>query len=479
MQILISLDTLVTCPKSNQTFPLKEGITGQVLSKLVAKTKASQAAELESVKAQIRSDMEQAFKHDAKLREKALRESLEAEKALAQKRFAGQQVRVRELQEEKVALELKFEQAKEQAVAEAQKGLDAERAKIRRELKASLQSELTAKEKALGEKVAEADAMQKSFVALTAEFQTALKEKAELKMAVSTAKLEAAKDAEAKLEADRKRIRNEVEEAARLKLVEKDKAIEALKRDAEEMKRKAEQGSMQAQGEAAEVVLRQDLVAAFVNDQIVDVKTGKRGADILQRVRSARGRDCGSILWESKDTKTWQAAWLAKLERDRLAAGADLAVLVSRIFPKEHADADSFQHGNIWVVTPQLAVVIGSVLREILLQLSNQKAAQLGRQNRSQLLFDLISDRAFAGKFENILNLVGVMQKCLDQEERAIQKHWKKRHLTIQQLTAAVTGMLGDLCAVGNGSLKELEQIAGLDLLDDESEDITSLEDAA
>jgi len=232
------------------------------------------------------------------------------------------------------------------------------------------------------------------------------------------------------------------------------------------MRRKIEQGSMQAQGESAEIVLREDLQTAFGTDWVVDIKTGTKGADILQTVRSARGRDCGKILWESKDTKGWQAAWLPKLEQDRLAAGADLAVIVSRVFPNEHQDQDMFQQGHIWVVKPRMAVFVGSMLRELVLQVFNQKASNLGRESRAQVLFDVISDRGFASQFRTIFSLVDVMQDCLEKKERAIQKHWKKRHQTIQGLTRSVSQMLGDLCAAGNGTLKELEQVAGLELLD-------------
>jgi len=85
MHILISLDTPVTCPQSNHTFALKEGITEQVLSDLVAKSNASQQTELANFKEQILKDAER----EQALSEQALREQLDAEKSLATKRFAA------------------------------------------------------------------------------------------------------------------------------------------------------------------------------------------------------------------------------------------------------------------------------------------------------------------------------------------------------------------------------------------------------
>ena len=60
-----------------------------------------------------------------------------------------------------------------------------------------------------------------------------------------------------RIDAERKRIQEEAEnrlaEQYRLKEAEKDKLIEDLKRQGEEFRRKAEQGSQQLQGEVAEL----------------------------------------------------------------------------------------------------------------------------------------------------------------------------------------------------------------------------------
>ena len=473
MNVFISLDTQVTCPKFNHTFLLKEGITEQVLNNLVSETKGTQQAEMEEVKKQTRKDAE---RENAVLLDK-LNKKLEDGKALELKRFSEQQVQYRELLEEKEAMALKVTQAVTEARKAAEKTLEKERASLRTQAEAAVRAELDEKAQTLAEQKADAKAMNDSLQKLRAEFKSTLEEKAALKQAVNAAELKAAKEAEEKIEKETQRIREELTMETRLQLQKKDKTIEDLKLGTEEMRRKIEQGSMQAQGESAEVILFQDLDRAFASDLIEDVKTGARGADIMQQVRNPRGRQCGAILWESKDTKAWQSAWLEKLELDRLAAAADLAVLVTRVFPSEHAEKDMFQQGNIWVVKPGMAVYASSFLREVILQVFNQKSANLGREDRAKVLFDVISDRNFASQFQNVFDLVDVMQDCLDKESRAIQKHWNKRQATIQKLTRLVGQMLGDLCAAGKGTLKDLEQVAGLELLDeqetgDEDQDI-------
>src|SRR5207247_1769347 len=136
-----------------------------------------------------------------------------------------------------------------------------------------------------------------------------------------------------KLDEERGRMaeqfRAQATEEQRLKLAEKEKLIGDLQRQIETLKQKAEQGSIQLQGEVLELDLADRLVVQFPLDIIEPVAKGQRGADVLQRVRTNIGHDCGSILWETKRAKNWSKDWPAKLKEDQRTAKADLAVLVS------------------------------------------------------------------------------------------------------------------------------------------------------
>ena len=59
------------------------------------------------------------------------------------------------------------------------------------------------------------------------------------------------------------------------------------------MRRKAEQGSMQLQGEVQELALEAMLQAAFPFDLISEVGKGIKGADCIQTVRNSFGQECG------------------------------------------------------------------------------------------------------------------------------------------------------------------------------------------
>jgi hypothetical protein len=97
----------------------------------------------------------------------------------------------------------------------------------------------------------------------------------------------------------------EAEEKLKLKVMEKEQTIASMQKQIEELKRRAEQGSQQLQGEVQELALEELLSAKFPRDIIEPVPKGEHGGDILHRVSSPFGQTCGTILWESKRTKNW------------------------------------------------------------------------------------------------------------------------------------------------------------------------------
>ena len=207
-----------------------------------------------------------------------------------------------------------------------------------------LAGQYTAQLKDLQEALAEKDAAIKTF----REQELALRKKQrQLEADRESFELEAAR----KLDAEREKIRSEalqkVGEEHRLKDLEKDKVINDLRASLEDMKRKAEQGSMETQGEVLEQDFEAQLRSFFVHDDIQPVPKGIRGADLIQTVRTPMGAESGVLLWETKNTKAWSAAWIPKLKDDMIEVRASLAILVSVVLPegiKRFAQLD-----GVWV----------------------------------------------------------------------------------------------------------------------------------
>ena len=126
---------------------------------------------------------------------------------------------------------------------------------------------------------------------------------ANFKTAAEALELEVARQINEQRSEIRKKALEDADEQHRLTMAEKDSQIQGLLKKIDELKRKAEQGSQQTQGEVQEVALEELLQTAFPTDSIEPVAKGSRGADTVQGVLDGTGLNCGQILWESKHTR--------------------------------------------------------------------------------------------------------------------------------------------------------------------------------
>ena len=185
----------------------------------------------------------------------------------------------------------------------------------------------------------------------------------------------------------RDQARKEGEEGLKLKVMEKEQTIAAMQRQIEDLKRRAEQGSQQLQGEVQELELESVLRVKFPRDTIEPVPKGEFGGDVLHRVLGPSGQLCGTILWESKRTKNWSDGWLSKLREDMRGARAEVAVVVSQVLPK---DTESFNLiDGIWVTSFRCAVPVGVALRHTLIEIAATRTAGEGQQTKMEMVYQL------------------------------------------------------------------------------------------
>lgn len=229
----------------------------------------------------------------------------------------------------------------------------------------------------------------------------------------------------------------------RLKDAEKDHQLSELRRQIDDLRRRADVGSQQRQGEAGEGELESILRERFPTDEISGVAQGVRGADLHQLISDPRGARCASILWECKNTKHWSDTWIPKLKDDQRASRADVAVLVTAALPKGCA---RFAIVDGVIVTEfACAGAVASLVRAQLLQLAQARAAAGTKEERLELLYRYLSGVEFRQRVEAVVEAFASMRQELDQERRAAERQWAKRAKQIEAVTFNISGMYGDL----------------------------------
>lgn len=248
-------------------------------------------------------------------------------------------------------------------------------------------------------------------------------------------------------------------ETQELKDRENDELIKSLQAKINDLKQRAEQGSQQSQGEAQELVLEDLIRSKFSQDEVTPIPKGVYGADILHKVFDDFGQHCGTIIWESKRTKTWGNDWCDKLKIDQISAKADISIIVSKALPKS---INNFGHvDGIWVTEQSYAYGLAVALRSGLIQMGASRRASQNKGEKIDRLYDYLCGATFSHQIELVVKSFQTMKKELDAERNAMTKIWKKREKQIEQVTEGTLEIVGSLQGIiGN----QMPEISGLEL---------------
>ena len=263
------------------------------------------------------------------------------------------------------------------------------------------------------------------------------------------------KRVQADLTAERDKARKEAEEELKLKVMEKDQTITAMQKQIEDLRRRAEQGSQQLQGEVQEMELEALLTAKFPRDTIQPVPKGEFGGDVLHRVIGPLNQVCGTILWECKRTKSWSDGWLPKLREDQRAAKAEIAVIISQALPKEVETFGLID--GVWIADPKVALPLALSLRQTLIEVASARQASEGQQTKMEMVYGYLTGARFRQRVQAIVEAFSSMKEDLDREKKAIIRQWAKREEQIDRVMQATVGMYGDLQGIAGKTLQEIE----------------------
>lgn len=234
--------------------------------------------------------------------------------------------------------------------------------------------------------------------------------------------------------------------------------IGSLNKKIADLKKSAEQGSMELQGEAQEQVIEEILKRHYENDEIIPVKKGASGADILQNVFSVNvGKICGNILWESKRTKSWSNNWVTKLKTDMRNAKANIGVIVSETLPKDMKNVGQLK--GVWICDFHSLLALSMGLRESLINIFQLDKPSISN-NRLAALNKYITGDEFRQKIITLVENYKDLHDDLEKEKRAYTRIWKKREKQIESMFMSTAEMIGDMQGIlGAKSLKGVKEL--------------------
>lgn len=253
------------------------------------------------------------------------------------------------------------------------------------------------------------------------------------------------------------RLKEKVENDNALALKQKDIVIEQMQNQVAEMQRKMQQGSTQLQGEAQELVIEEMLRNTHRFDVIEEIKKGENGADILQIVQNPSGQACGSILYESKNTKAFSESWVQKLKEDMLLKKADLGVIVTQAMPKGVSTFEQREE-NLWICSFEHLKALTFALRAALLKVDEVKIVQANQGEKSKMLYDYLMGNDFKNQLKAVHDTFAAMHTSLHKEKRVALANFKKREKEIDRIMINLSGIAGSINGISGQTVAEFAE---------------------
>jgi hypothetical protein len=239
-----------------------------------------------------------------------------------------------------------------------------------------------------------------------------------------------------------------------MRVMELTKQLDDQKKLAEEMKRKAEQGSMQLQGEVQELILEDLLRNSFPFDLIAEVGKGVRGADCVQVIRNQFGQECGKIIYESKRTKDFGGDWIEKLKKDMRSIGVDVAVIVTQCYPK---GMDCFgEKDGVWICSFDEARAVAYILRDSVIRLYNATRSQENKGDKMHLLYDYLTGSEFAEQWKAIREGYMDMRTSILKERETMERLWKAREKQLDKVLLNAAHIRGSVDGIAGSDVVRL-----------------------
>jgi hypothetical protein len=427
----------ITCKDCGAEIDITEALQHQMADELQKQSVAQNETLRKQYEAEAASKVDEAVKsalEKQNQQSESEKAKLQAQLELVQKRANDEaelaiQKAQNKAETECSKLEALLELEREKAKNAAELAADKERQKQEIEMQ-SLRSKIEAGDESNKK-------YQEELKTLLEKLNTAEKERADAEIKA----LEKLRDREKQI---REEAVNKANEDNNTIIREKEETINRLREQLTTAKQVAEQGSQQLQGEILELNMEQDLRAAFPFDNIDEVKKGERGADIRQIVNERIYSDCGLILWECKNAKTYQTSWLGKLKDELAEEKAQIGVIV---FSPTGGGGEDFKQlaDNIWLVKPRYAIMLAGLLREICVRVAIANRNAEGKDIKIEQMYNYLTGGEFKNHIRYIIESYDEMAKQLDTEKKQAQKRWAAQEKILQKVTNNLYGMSGDL----------------------------------
>jgi hypothetical protein len=237
--------------------------------------------------------------------------------------------------------------------------------------------------------------------------------------------------------------------------------VTRLTNDMRMVTKRIRQGSVQSQGEAGEILIEETLKNKYPNDEILEVPKGKKGADVLHKIRANSGKIAGTILYESKITKVFKKDWVKKLKIDMNDNSSDIGVIVTSVYPSGMKKASLVD--GIWICSFYEFEILSLALRENMISLFKNNLVRSVDGQVPQKLFEYLVSNEFKLAMEAMIKPIYEMEKQITSEEMAFKKQWKLRREMIKSVLIGTSDFTTSVQYIVGSGFPQIEGLPEMD----------------
>jgi hypothetical protein len=137
------------------------------------------------------------------------------------------------------------------------------------------------------------------------------------------------------------------------------------------------------------------------------------------------GRECGTIIYDSKNRKAFRSEHVTKLLENQLAAKAEYAILSTLMFPR--GTHQLHEQDGVVLANPARVVFVVTLIRRLLLQAHTLRLSSAERESKTAALYGFITSE----RLTQFLSRVDTRaEELLEQQAKEISWHknfWRKQ----------------------------------------------------
>jgi hypothetical protein len=175
------------------------------------------------------------------------------------------------------------------------------------------------------------------------------------------------------------------------------------------------------------------------------VPKGTAGADVIHEIVED-GRLCGKIVYDSKKRQSWKTEYATKLCEDKVAEGADHAILSLMKFPADCRQLEVRE--GVILANPARVVALADILREHVIRLYGLRLSNEEREEKVHELYAYMTSERFHQRMACIESQTDKLLDLDVTEEKAHHKIWETRGGLLKSLQKAHGNLRADVARI-------------------------------